>query len=269
MELLIADESSITWDAKVGYFIYGGIVINESEAKPLAEAILKIKEGYGVEKERPTKWSNGGWQGDDCLDPEIHKEIKDSILTVFSESNSKIIVCLSPHFFYHNPTVRDNGQTKMSIDPETLLRTHKYGMNDLLGKFDSYLGFDKYGIVLADTFNEALKIEMNKHCKDCFPNGNRKLLTNIVHPVIQINNEDGHLHQINDVVLGAICTSLREMELNFLPRIKDNFWAKERGGVARITGAGFNIYPEIATTGWCKRSNSSLQAKFNRLINQV
>ncbi|MBP9842828.1 MAG: hypothetical protein KBC62_02370 [Candidatus Pacebacteria bacterium] len=267
MELLITDECSITWDTNIGYFIYGGIVVNETEAKPLAEAVLKIKQQFGLPKKRPIKWNNIKWQGT-TLDEEVQRNVKDAVLTVFSESQSKIIVCLSPHNFYHNQTIKSNGKAKMSIDPATQVRSHEYGLNDVLCKFDSYLGLDKYGMVLADKFGEAVKSHMDQHCRDCFPNGTRNLLTNIVHPVIQLDNEDSHLHQINDVVLGAIYMSLREMEHNFLPRIKNNFWSSE-GENPTILGYGFNVYPLAPRFGTYQRAKSNLQRKFNRLIETV
>lgn len=267
MELLIADECSITWDSHIGYFIYGGIIVNETEAKPLAEAVLKIKEQYGLPKERPIKWNNVNWKGT-VLDEEVQRNVKDAVLTVFSESQAKIIVCLSPHNFYHNPTVREGGQTRMSIDPETQIRSHEYGLNDVLSKFDTYLGIDKYGMVLADKFGDSVKSHMDQHCRNCFPDGTRGLLTNIVHPVIQLDNEESHLHQINDVVLGAIYMSLREMEHNFLPRIKGNFWSSG-GENPSILGYGFNVYPLAPRFGSYQRAKSNLQRKFNRLIETV
>jgi len=267
MELLIADECSITWDAHIGYFIYGGIVVNEVEAKPLAQAVLNIKEQYGLPKERPIKWNNVNWQGS-SLEENVQRDVKDAVLSAFSESNAKIIVCLSPHGFYHNPTIRENGQARMSIDPETQTRSHEYGLTDVLGKFDTYLGIDKYGIVLADKFGDAVKTHMDKHCRNCFPDGTRGLLTNIVHPVIQLDNEESYLHQINDVVLGAIYTSLREMGHNFLPRIKDNFWSSG-GENPSILGYGFNVYPLAPRYASYRQAKNNLQRKFNRLIESV
>ena len=267
MELLIADECSIAWDAQIGYFIYGGIIVNETEAKPLAESVLSIKEQYGLSKDRPIKWNNVNWQGS-TLDEDVHRNIKDAVLTAFSESQSKIIVCLSPHNFYHNPAVRNDGRAIMSIDPTTEIRSHEYGLNDVLGKFDSYLGHDKYGLVFADKFGDGIRTHMDQHCRDCFPNGTRGLLTNIVCPVIQLDNEESYLHQINDVVLGAIYTSLREMGHNFLPRIKDNFWASE-GENPSILGYGFNVYPLAPRIGSYRQAKSNLQRKFNRLIEPV
>ncbi len=268
MELLIADECSLTWDTQVGFFIYGGIVVNETEARPLAIKLLEIKQKYTLPKERPVKWNNAKWNGS-TLDEEVHKNIKDEVLTIFTESSAKIIVCMSPHQFYHNPSLGKDGKIIMSIDPATQTRSHEYGMNDLLGKFSRYVGNENYGMVLADEFGSAVKAHMEAHCANSFPENSKYNIDNIIHPVIQLNNEGSYLHQINDVVLGAIYFSFREMEHNFLPRIKNNFWAVDSGTGLKITGNGFNIYPLRPQYEWCQTANRNLQLKFNRLISQV
>lgn len=269
MKLLIADECSLTWDSKVGYFMYGGIVVDEADARPLAEGLLKIKAKYEIPKVRPIKWNNVRWDSI-TLDKDVHKNIKDETLTLFSNSPAKIIICMSPHQFYHNPTLKNDGEVTMSIEPETQTRSHEYGMNDVLAKFNRYLGEDGYGMVFADKFGEPVKDHMNQHCANIFPGGTALYsFPNIVSPVIQLENEESYLHQINDVVLGAIYVSLKEMGHNFLPRIKDNFWTVDIGFGPKINGHGFNIYPIRPRYEWCEVANRNLQAKFNRLINQV
>ncbi len=273
MKLLIADESSLAWDTKIGFFMYGGIVVDETEAKPLAEGILNIKVKYGLPKIRPIKWNNERWEGS-TLDGDTHRNVKDEVLTLFSESGAKLIVCLSPHQFYHSRTIKEDGKIKMTLDPKTQIRSHKYGINDLLYQFDQYLGRENYGIVMADRFGDAVKSDMDLHCIDLFPNGgtrdtSRYILKKIALPIIQVENEDSYLHQINDVVLGAIFVSFREMGHNFLPQIKNNFWAVDRGVGMKITGSGFNIYPIRTSQEWCRTAKNNLQAKFNRLISQV
>lgn len=141
-------------------------------------------------------------------------------------------------------------------------------------KFDEYVGAGNYGLVLADRFGTAVKSEMDRHCTDLFPSGggaatSRYVLRNIALPVIQVDNEESYLHQINDVVLGAIQISFKEMGHNFLPRLRNNFWSTDHGpGIRKVTGNGFNIYPVKATQEWCRVAKVNLQAKFIRLINE-
>jgi len=269
MDLFITDECSITWDKAIQFFIYGGIVVTETDARPLAEDLISLKLKYGIQLDRPIKWTNNKWKDGSILNEEIHKNIKDEILTFFAGSSARIIVCLSPQSFYHNPTEKENGKVKMTIDHETELRSHEYGLNDALGKFNEYLGDDRFGLVIADTFGESVGSHMTKHCFDSFPCGKRESLSRIIHPVIQQDNEFSPLLQINDVILGAVYTSLREMGHNFLPRVRDNFWMRRPDSYDSILGAGFTVYPKIATHKHIAIPKGNLISKFKRLVNGV
>lgn len=269
MKILIADECSVAWDDKVSFFIYGGIVVDESEARPLVEDFLEIKKKYGLPKERPIKW-NRAVRGVKALDKDIHRAIKDEILELFSESDARIIVCLSPHQFYHSLKIKSNDKAVMSIDPDVQLRTHEYGLNDLLEKFDRYVGDGGSGMVLVDRFGGAVKNHMDKHCRAMFPEGTERYgYSNIVLPVIQVDDGDSYLHQINDIVLGAIYTSLREMGINLLPRIRKNFWAADSGDGPKIKGNGFTVYPQKPRRKWSLEAKIKMEDKFKRLISDV
>jgi hypothetical protein len=110
---------------------------------------------------------------------------------------------------------------------------------------------------------------MSDHCFNIFPHGVRGALPQIVHPVIQLDNEESHLHQINDVVIGAIHYSLREMNENFLPQIRDNFWRAPGGGDSTILGRGFTVFPAVPKYPHILAMKSNLQGKFLRLIGTV
>lgn len=265
MRLFIVDDCNDSWDAKMEFFIYGGIVVPESEAKTLAEGLLALKKEAGVAKERPVKWTNNKWNGEEPLDPEIHADLKEKILALVAASGIKIIVCASPQTFFHRGAVKKNGEVKMVIDAETLKRTQKYGLNDSLGKFNTFLEQEgELGFVLADKFVDSIKGEMDGHCFTLFPTHGQ-----IIHPVVQVDNEESHLHQINDVVLGAIYFSLREMEHNFLPVIRDNFWMTTPGEYPSILHKGFTIFPLMAKYPHIQQSKKNLQDKLLRLISAV
>lgn len=265
MRLLIADECNLTWDDKFDFFVYGGIVINEQDIKPLAEELLGLKKKSGIEKIRPIKWTNNKWKGSPVLDSEIHADIKTKVLDLIASTQSKIIVCLSPQVFYHKV---NNDYTKMVIDPETQKRTQEYALNDVLEKFNWFLEEEgELGMVLADNFGDSLKSHMHEHCVGLFP---KSTLDRIVHPVIQLDNQHSYLHQINDVVLGAIYYSLREMELNLLPKLKDSFWMGKSGSsYPDILEKGFTVYPQLPRRLKLAENKKNLQKKFLRLISSV
>jgi len=266
MQILIADDCNITWDEKLDFFMYGGIIVDESELRILAEQLLTIKKVAEIPKERPLKWTNNKWHSEPPINIELHARLKNQILDFVASSSCKIIVCLSPQSFYHKSKGGEEN-SRMGIDPETQKRTQCYALNDTLEKFQLYLEEIKdTGMVFVDKFGTSIKEHMNTHCSNLFPKIEHP---NIVHPIIQIDNEESYLHQINDVVLGAVYFSLREMEYNFLPIIKDNFWMETKNDYASILGRGFNIYPLIAKAMYINQAKKNLESKFIRLINRV
>ncbi|MDB5264499.1 MAG: hypothetical protein JWN64_70 [Parcubacteria group bacterium] len=265
MRLFITDDCNVTWDPKVDYFLYGGIVVPDSEARVLAEQLLTLKAGAGIRKERPVKWSNNKWKGEALFNEKIHAAIKNQVLDLVRSSGARIIVCVSPQGFYHTGTMKGE-KVRMAIDVETQKRTQQYALNDVVAKFHSYLEeVDDQGMILADKFGQGVKAHMDEHCMNSFPRG-RTPTPRIIHPIIQLDNEESHLHQINDVVLGSIYFSLREMGFNFLPAIRDNFWMREVGDYSSILYKGFNIYPLRPAKRGLVASNQALEQKFNRLI---
>src|SRR6266404_2896064 len=101
MQVLITDDCNLAWDEKLDFFVYGGIVVPESEMRVLAEQLLKVKLAAGIPKERPIKWTNNRWRGQAPLDEGVHLALKDQVLDIVAASNLRIIVCLSPQSFYH------------------------------------------------------------------------------------------------------------------------------------------------------------------------
>ncbi|MCJ7507976.1 MAG: hypothetical protein MUO85_04505, partial [candidate division Zixibacteria bacterium] len=92
------------------------------------------------------------------------------------------------------------------------------------------------------------------------------ILDNIVYVTIPIDSWYSPIHQINDVVMGAIQHSLKEYRNNFLPIIKDKFWSEVRSGQLLISGYGFNVYPIRPATGWMQKMLERVKDKFNRRI---
>jgi hypothetical protein len=268
MHIFVTDDCNDSWDEKMDFFLYGGLAIPESEARSFAVQLNKIKKSNNVDIKRPIKWTNNGWHGDPPLDTEIHASIKEEVLQLVAGSESKIIVCASPQYFFHQSSSKE-GKEKMVIDQAALQRTQEYGLNDALKKFNSFLRANEdLGFVIADKFVTSIKNHMDSHCQTLFP-GTFPVSDLIIHSVVQINNEDSALLQINDVVLGAIYFSLREMEQNFLPKIKDNFWMSASEDYASIIGKGFTVFPLIPKYPHIAQAQLGMKRKFSRLINAV
>lgn len=266
MQIFITDDTNIAWDHRFNFFVYGGLVLSGLTARSLAQQLIMLKNCFSIPNIRPIKWSNSRWNGQAPLEGSVHKGLKQQILDAVAASDAKIIVCLSPQGFYHIPIVVEEG-IRYSIDNETQKRTQEYGLSDALEKFNRYLyTIDDVGIVFADRFGDGIKAHMDNHCRQifCAPVGSR--FSNIVHPVLQIDNEDSYLHQINDVVLGSVYFSLRDIGFNFLPVIRNNFWLNSVGDYKSILGYGFSIYPLVPRADHYKAVKLQLEERFLRLL---
>ncbi len=267
MRLFIVDECNVSHDDKLGFFIYGGIVVPENEIRPLSQSVFAIKREFGINKARAIKWNNTSTATEDPLDQELHKQIKDRILGLFTSSNARIIVCLSPQEFYHDVTFI--GLTfKKRINHTAHIRTQEYALNDVLKKFNYFLREeDELGMIFADKYSDSFRHHMTEHCFKLFPSGDGRFsLERIIYPVIQLNDEYSQLHQMNDVVLGAIQYSLKELGYNSLPRISKNFWKSDLTSNATILGRGFDIFPKVTKSEIIRQNQEKLTQKFLRLI---
>ncbi len=267
MKFFITDETNIVENCEFKFFIYGGLVVDESDMRSLCRKVLALKRGKNIDENRPIKWTNVKWGKEPKLDNAVHTEIKDEMLTLVGKSECKIILYLSPQDFYHINTIAGI-KIKRSIDNTKHLQTQQYAVNVCLGKFNEYLNsINKRGVVIADTFVDSFKKEMTSHCFETFSKGtNYSKLERVILPIMQIGNEYSQIHQLNDIVLGAIQFSLRESSYNFLPKIKDNFWKSHTANYMTVFGNGVNIYPKTAKSEHIRKITVETKEKFIRLI---
>ncbi|HEY0010321.1 MAG TPA: hypothetical protein VGB97_00205 [Candidatus Paceibacterota bacterium] len=195
MRLYVVDECNVSHDDKLGFFIYGGIVVPENEIRPLAQGVLAIKREFGVARERPIKWNNERFGAESALPSDVHRQIKDRVLDLFAQSGAKIIVCLSPQEFYIKRTFVGLALGKARINPTLHIRTQEYALNAALRRFNHFLREgNTLGMVFADRYADSLKSYMDEHCFSIFPSGaGRFSLERIVYPVIQMTNEFSQL----------------------------------------------------------------------------
>ena len=266
MKIYFIDESNIAVDSKLEFFIYGGIVLGAEDIQKLGTELCVIKEKNNIPKERPIKWENIRWKGIQ-LDPKIHSSIKQEVLQLVSNSSAEIIIYLAPHDFYHSYKVK--GRTfKKTIDKDRQILSMKFALNICLQKFNQYLSMtNESGLVIADQFADGLNEELLSYCLGLYPGGTMKSkLECIIHPVLLADNEYSYIHQINDIVLGAIQFSLKELNFNFLPILKNNFWTNTSGNKKIIKGYGFNAYPKKPATTSMVMSLDKLVYKFEKQI---
>lgn len=267
MKLFFIDDSNISYDKKLDFFIYGGLLGDAKDISDLSRNLYKIKEREGIDKKFPIKWPNSKWQGKE-LDKDLHDKLKDEILKVVSESNCKIIIYLAPQDFYHELS-HHGTKFKLVINTKKLIRSFKFALNVCFQKFNQYLiENDNFGIIFVDDFGTNCKKELIEYCFNLYPKGTEKSkLERIVYPIIFTSNECSPIHQINDIVLGAIQYSLREATRNFLPIIKKNFWVKNISGRKQVGGYGVNLYPQKTPVAGLKNRLKQLENKFIRLVN--
>lgn len=263
MKLFITDETNITKDEKFDFFVYGGLILNIQDAKGLALKLSEIKNKYNVEPQRPIKWTNEKWRNNGILEPQKHKQIKDEILSIVSTSDCKILIYLAPNYFHHTKSFA-GFELYHHFDSQKYVQSQKYALNVCCFKFDKLLKEqDLWGIVLTDKFAQNTEKDLVEFCYSLYPHGGDYLYERIALPIMHLDNEYSSLHQFNDVVLGAIAYSMKEMTHNFLPKLKNNFLCDASG---KINGSGIHIYPKHPTTHGIKMKLEVIYKKFERLL---
>ncbi len=267
MQLFFTDETNITSNTQMGFFVFGGLVTDAENVKNLSINLFEIKEKFGIKKERPIKWPNINWNGEGALDKDLHANIKERILKSVAESDTKIIICLTPQFFYHVEKMVGS-EIRQIIDKDKYAREQGYSINLLLEKFNEYLvTLNDFGLLLADNFARNLKEAMKTHCFSLFPKGTKlSTLDNIIYPVIELDNEYSPMHQISDVVLGAVSYSLMESKHNFLPSLRSNFWSSTPQDKGSIIRRGFNVYPTHPRSPSLRFQLQNICEKFIKLL---
>jgi hypothetical protein len=263
MKIFITDETNLKKDDKFEFFVYGGLVVNEEDIKDLSVKLLSLKEDFDIDKDRPIKWNNINWNKKGELNPEIHKRIKDKIIDEIVNSNCEIIIYLSPNDFHHDSIFSSLGLMTHKFNQDKFIRTQKFAMNVCCFKFDQLLIREsQLGLVFADKFMDTINPELTNFCHGLYPNGGDYKYKNISMPIMQLDNEKSLLHQYNDVILGAINFSMREMSFNFLPRLKNSFYSVD----GKINKYGINIYPKRTDNPVTRKQLERLGDKFNRLL---
>lgn len=141
MKIFFVDESNITKENRLGFFLCGGLVLKDEEAGSLSRELLRLKEiKWKIPAERPIKWGNPRWGKQSPLNKTLHTEIKAHVLELIGQSSATIITYLSPQDFYHVPSKKSRPVGKLSIDPTKYGRSVLYGLNVVLQRFGANFG---------------------------------------------------------------------------------------------------------------------------------
>lgn len=269
MKLFFVDDSNITKEEYLSFFIYGGIIVDGNTIRDLIKCFLKIKLDHNIDPNIEIKWDNIN-----NLDPTEAKTLKNDILKLVKTSDCKIIIYLAPQDFYHNirsKIKKGKLSIKSRIDPDKYIRSLKYATNVCMQKFNQYLEeINNIGLVLADESGYCKK-EMRSYYFSLYPEGTEKTqLNRIAYIIIPVDSCYSQMHQVNDIVIGAIQYSLKEFKYNFLPLLKNNFWSKKilSGKLNIINEYGFNVYPKKPKTPKMQKMLKILSEKFRKLINK-
>lgn|GEM_PF-821737 len=273
MKLFFVDDSNIDADDKLEFFIYGGIILGEESVRSIILNFISIKEKYGVPASRPVKWVNYVIKNGpvEKIDPETHRKIKSAVLEMISKTECRIIIYLAPHYFYQNKNLSGGGK-RFTIDLDKQINAVKLAINICAEKFNKYLKETNcFGLILADNFGEGkIKSELDKHCLDIYPRGTINFkgevsceLERVCYPILKTKFDYSPVHQINDIVLGAIQHSLKEIARDLIGQLKDNFWSNKNG---KILDFGVSIYPKEPKTQFIAEKIQNVKNKFNKLF---
>lgn len=258
MLTFITDETSVQGkDGQLyGLSIYGGLVLNESDFKELSDFIYKLKDNYVLPQELDLKWRfESVWENMRKIGhipkaftrkthPELYNSLKEDfnvlkgkILDKVSTTHAKIIIVIRPNKLL-------NASNEQMVT---------YSIQSLVRKFEKILERERAnGIILADELPERLtKNEVIDY--SYILKLSRNASDQLISIIPTIDSCISPLHQINDIVLGAMQyymlefirklngNQITDTAKNLLAKIVDNFYKSSTGGY--VINSGILLYP--------------------------
>lgn len=259
MYVFIADESIVRESTVHRLSIYGGLILDEETFQEFSTVIYKIKEKYLYPQELELKWrfqtvwesmKRIGYVQDDATTKESRESfkkdydvVKNEILKIISESNAKIVIAIRPNALLH-------ASDELNVE---------YSIAAIARKFEKILDREgEIGIILADELKKRLypedKMDYQYILNLCCYGAGLGKFENLTSIVPTINSCVSPIHQINDILLGAVQYYLLEfsrslvrtdydfeLSKSFVTLIKDNFYQSVTGGYT--INSGILLYP--------------------------
>ncbi|MDP5239757.1 DUF3800 domain-containing protein [Uliginosibacterium sp. 31-16] len=228
MKLLYCDETNFGKNAN-DFFVYGGIVIDASNAASLSHAVEKIRKELGVPRDYTFKFNPGPKN----FSHEQFIELKSSIIKVVAEHDCKLLINLLLH--------------DIATSSEDARR---FGVNTLCYHFDCFLNRPKVaGLVLIDRFDDKqidgqLKEKLAIGLTGKLPYGGELKIEHIVGYHLTAIGQS-HFCSIVDVMLGSLrfainaFTQKNEQHMqtakNILAQLAPLFWREGSEKVHEIS----------------------------------
>ncbi len=285
MLTFFADESIVNRGGAEDYdlSIYGGIVLDEATFDELSQFIYKIKDKYVLPQELEIKWRfESYWENmikvrylekgiTKKTHPALymsfkpdHAQLKNQILEKIAASSAKIIIAIRP-----NKLLGASDEQKI-----------EYSIGAVARKFEKLLQkTNDLGIILADELpkriNSKSVIDHQYILKLCCRGSGTIHFKHLISIVPTINSSISPIHQINDVLLGAVQyyilefirqlsdpTRNADQARGILSKIIGNFLKAQPGQF--VINNGILMYPPKVT-----RKNTAAGIFLNKLEKQL
>ncbi len=257
------------------FSIYGGLILGEQSFRNLTTFIYDLKKRYVYPQHLELKWTfrdvfenmkRVGYVGKNVTrstDPNLYNSLKsdydrlkEEILDEISKSKSKIVVAIRP-----NQLLKTN-----------LARNTEYSIGAVARKFEKVLAINnKFGVILADELiprvNNTETIDYQYIIELCCNGSYNVSFNKMISIIPTVNSHASPVHQINDILLGAIQFYILEfirgstnsnLAKNLLNKIVGNFY-RSTGGKYVINN-GILLYPP---------KNNRLNTAAGRFLNKL
>lgn len=231
MLIFFTDESYVYGQEmeQYGLSIYGGLILDKTLFRDLTNFLYDLKERYFLPQKVELKWRyEMVWDEMRRFGPlskEVTKKthpdifetykhdynkLKEEILDKVAGSKAKIVVAIRP-----------NRLLNASLEEKV-----RYSLEAVCRKFEKILQSknDLHGLVLADELVKRLKdeetIDYEYILNLCYDGSGSVSMDRVISVIPTINSRISPIHQINDILLGAI----QYYSLEFMRTLKDESW---------------------------------------------
>ena len=214
MLTFFTDESAVSGGGAEEYnvSIYGGLILKEETIRSLSQFLYKLKDRYVLPQEVEIKWRFASyWENLKAvgyidrsftkkLNPDAYESFKADHLLIKNEIIEEV--------------ARSNAEIVVAVRPNQLLRASdeqivEYSIAAVARKFEKVLKREEeYGIILADELpkrlNQNAVIDHQYILKLCCRGSGTVAFNRLVSIVPTVNSKVSPIHQVNDMVLGAV-----------------------------------------------------------------